>query len=542
MPDQTSDGQGRRTRRTTSGNGLSSSRSATGHDLTGRDARSGAVVPQARRQDDELLAAVDLGSNSFHLIIARIDHGELRPTQTLSEKVQLGAGLEDGKLSRAAIGRGLAALERFAQLLQSIEPDRLRVVGTNALRRARNRREFIEPARRILGAPIEVIYGREEARLVYLGAAHTIADDARSRLVVDIGGGSTEFAIGERFEPRKLESLQMGCVTYSKDCFPNERLTKRNYKKAYERACVEVSHISKTFGRHQWVEAVGSSGTLQAIEGLLVAQEWSEASIDRKGLKQLRKRLLRYERFEDIDLAGLSPARRSVIAAGLAIAEAVFDVLDIDEMRSSPGALREGVIYDLVGRLRHEDVRERSVSALRQRYHVDEDTAQMVGRRARMLFDAARKAWKLNRSDGELLLWAGLTHEIGKAISHKGFHRHGAYLLRNSDLPGFSQQEQEDMATLVAAQHGKIRPELFVDTDDADLPRLQRLIALLRLAAVFKYVEQLEQLPAFTIKATSVTLRLVFPKDWLKQHPLTEKELSEQRHAFQRLGLRLQFK
>jgi exopolyphosphatase/guanosine-5'-triphosphate,3'-diphosphate pyrophosphatase len=166
---------------------------------------------------------VDLGSNSFHLIIARIEHGEMRPTQVLSEKVQLGAGLNKDRLSEAAIRRGLDCLARFSQLLQSVEPQRLRVVGTQALRRARNRREFTEPARRILGAPVEVIYGREEARLVYLGVAHTLADDAQSRLVVDIGGGSTEFIIGERFEPRRLESLQMGCVTYSSAYFPTAR-------------------------------------------------------------------------------------------------------------------------------------------------------------------------------------------------------------------------------------------------------------------------------------------------------------------------------
>ncbi|MEM6544395.1 MAG: Ppx/GppA phosphatase family protein [Pseudomonadota bacterium] len=498
--------------------------------------------PSEVLRDDELLAAVDLGSNSFHLILARIDHGELKPTQTLSEKVQLGAGLSKGKLTAEAIERGLACLQRFAQLLQSIEPDRLRVVGTNALRRARNRREFTEPARRILGAPVEVIYGREEARLVYLGVAHTLADDARSRLVVDIGGGSTEFAIGQRFEPQKLESLQMGCVAFSKDCFPNARITKSSYGAAYERACVEVSHIGKSFNHKNWAEAVGSSGTLQAIEGILTAQEWASGTITRKGLSRLRKRILRFDHFDDIAIDGLAPARRSVIAAGVAIAEAVFDVLGIEEMRSSPGALREGVIYDLVGRLRHEDVRERTILALQKRYHADEDTAQMVGRRAKMLFEASRKAWGLSGNDGELLTWAGLSHEIGKAISHKGFHRHGAYLLRNSDLPGFSQQEQEDLATLVAGQHGKIRPELFEAIDTIDLARLQRLIALLRLAAVFKYVEQLEQLPTFTVNASAMTLRLEFPKDWLKQHPLTAKELEQQKDAFRRLNLRLQLK
>jgi exopolyphosphatase/guanosine-5'-triphosphate,3'-diphosphate pyrophosphatase len=485
--------------------------------------------------DGSLLAAVDLGSNSFHLMIARIEHGEIRPTQALSEKVQLAAGLSGNMLQADAMDRGLDCLSRFAQLLQSVEPERIRVVGTSALRRARNRREFTEAARRILGSPVEVIYGREEARLVYLGVAHTLADDSQSRLVVDIGGGSTEFAIGERFEPRNVESLQLGCVTYSRECFDDGVLSKRNYNHAYKRACVEVSHIRKTFRSKHWVEAIGSSGTLQAIEGIIRTQGWDSA-ITRRGLQRMRKALLRFKRFEDIELEGLNATRRSVIAAGLAITEAVFDVLEIEEMRSSQGALREGVIYDLVGRLRHEDVRERSINALLQRYHADEDTAQLVARRARMLYEATRKPWELAASDGELLAWAAMTHEIGQAISHKHFHRHGAYLLRNSDLPGFAQQEQEDLATLVAGQRGKLRPELFAEVDKSDLPRLQRMTALLRLAALFKYVEQLEQLPDFTIKASAKTLRMLFPPDWLSQHPLTAQELDEQKAVLQTAG------
>ena len=492
--------------------------------------------------DGSLLAAVDLGSNSFHLIIARIEHGEIRPTQALSEKVQLAAGLEDRQLSAEAIERGLDCLRRFAQMLGSVAPERLRIVGTNALRRARNRREFTDPARRILGAPVEVIYGREEARLVYLGVAHTLSDDERSRLVVDIGGGSTEFAIGQRFEPQRMESLQVGCVTYSRDCFPDGKLSKRSYNKAYERACVEVSHIRREFRSKHWTEAVGSSGTLQAIEGILGAQQWSDGPITRKGLQRMRRALLRFQRFEDIDLAGLSAARRSVIAAGLAITEAIFDVLEIESMRSSRGALREGVIYDLVGRLEHEDVRDRSVRALMQRHHVDEATAELLAASARRLFDAVRDAWKLPARDGELLEQAALAHEIGKAISHKHFHRHGAYLLRHSDLPGFSQQDQEDLAILVAGQQGKPRPELFAEVPDAaGVERLQRLVALLRIAVAFKYVDDVAAMPELGIEARNKTLELTLPADWLARHPLTKQELSQQKEALRKLELRLQY-
>lgn len=496
-------------------------------------------LPDALAEGSQL-AAVDLGSNSFHLIIARIEHGELRPTQVLSEKVQLGAGLTDSRLSSDAIERGLECVARFSQMLQSVEPERLRVVGTQALRRAKNRREFTEPARRLLGAPIEVIYGREEARLVYLGVAHTLADDAQSRLVVDIGGGSTEFVIGKRFAPRNLESLQMGCVTYSQACFPDGKISKNHYAKAFDRACVEVSHIRKAFRSKHWEGCVGSSGTLRALEAILVAQGWSENGITRQGLRQMRKELLSFGDFDSIRLDGLTAARQSVITAGLAIAEAIFEVLEIETMRTSPGALREGVLYDLMGRLRHEDVRERSISALAQRYNVDEETALLVARRGRMLFEATRKSWNMQRIYGDLLERAALTHEIGMAISHKHFHHHGAYLLRNSDLPGFSLSEQEQLAVLVGGQRGKIHPRLFDELSDEDRPRFQILVGLLRLAAVFKYAEQLQQLPNFNIEAKGKTLRLEFPSDWLEQHPLTLRELELEKGAFERLELKLQ--
>jgi len=254
----------------------------------------------------------------------------------------------------------------------------------------------------------------------------------------------------------------------------------------------------------------------------------------------MRKALLDFKHFDDISFEGLSDARRSVIASGVAITEAIFDVLGIDEMRSSRGALREGVVYDLVGRLSHEDVRERSIVGLMQRYHVDEETSEIVSRRARTLFNATYKSWDLAPRDLELLAWAAQTQEIGKAIAHKHYHRHGAYLLRNSDLPGFPQHEQEDMATMVEGQHGKVRHGLFGDNEGPALVRLQRLVALLRLATLFKYVEPLEQLPDFAIKASNKGLRLEFPDEWLKQHPLTAQELEQQQNAFRRMDMLLE--
>ncbi|MDG1035153.1 MAG: Ppx/GppA family phosphatase, partial [Luminiphilus sp.] len=334
---------------------------------------------------EPIYAAVDIGSNSFHLIVARLEHGEIRPLHVLAEKVQLGKNLNNHLLTDEAIQRGLACLERFQQLLSSVKPLKIKAVGTNALRQARNRNAFTEPAEAILGAPIDVIYGREEARLVYLGVAHTLADDEKSRLVVDIGGGSTEFILGQRFEPKKLESLQLGCVSYSDAFFIDGVITKHNFNRAYEQASLEVSHIRRNFKHSQWAEAVGSSGTFQAIELMITSAGWRSEGIDGKSLNKLRKALLKFDVVDEIDLEGLSERRRGVITAGVAITTAIFDVLGIEVMRTSSGALREGVIYDLMGRLGHEDVRERSIQAMLQRYSVDVPTSETVGNYARHL-------------------------------------------------------------------------------------------------------------------------------------------------------------
>ncbi len=489
--------------------------------------------------DGSLLAAVDLGSNSFHLIIAKIEHGEMRPVEVLAEKVQLGAGLEGGRLTEEAIERGLDCLSRFAQLLESVEPERIRVVGTNALRVAKNRRKFTRPAGKLLGSKVDVIYGREEARLVYLGVAHTLADDAQSRLVIDIGGGSTEFIIGERFEPQRLESLQMGCVSYGRKCFPKGRITSDNFRQAYGRACLEISRIRHTFHAGHWEECVGSSGTLNAIEAIITENGWGAGGIDRPGLEALEKALMAFDNMDDINVAGLVPQRRNVILPGVAITRALFDVLGIEHMRTSKGALREGVIYDLMGRLTHEDVRDRTVNALMQRYAVDGDTAEIVERRALTLFAGVRVAWQLDTDDWELLHWIARTHEIGMAISHKHFHRHSAYLLRNADLPGFSQGEQEQLAVLAQGQRGKLGSDLFDDISEQDLPRMKYLLTIVRLAVCFKYVERLALLPDFSISAKKKSLTLAFPENWLNEHPLTARELELEREVLAKLDIKL---
>jgi exopolyphosphatase/guanosine-5'-triphosphate,3'-diphosphate pyrophosphatase len=500
--------------------------------------------PVARTADQDvpegaILAAIDLGSNSFHLIVVRVEHGEVRPVETLAEKVQLGAGLKNGVLDKAAIRRGIDCLSRFKQVLDSVSPYRTRIVGTNALRQARNRRDFTNAAEALLGVPIDVIYGREEARLVYLGVAHTLADDEQSRLVVDIGGGSTEFIVGQRFEPQKLESLQMGCVSYTRQFFKRGGITTKRYRKAYDAARLEVSHIRHRFSSSQWEDCVGSSGTLQAIEGIIQHFGWSEGGITRSGLANLEKALLEFDHIDKIQVEGLSDTRRNVILAGVAITAGIFDELGIKVMRPSRGALREGVICDLLGRLSHEDVRERTINALMQRYSADAQIAEIVEERASNLFQAAAQPWELEDADRDLLRWAARTHEIGMAISHKHYNRHGAYLLRNADLPGFSQDEQETLALLVFCHRRKVPLQDLDNMPEGDRQRAAKLVAILRLACAFKYVEQLEELPLVKVTAKARSLKLKFPGDWLEQHPLTSYELREEKVQLRKLGLRL---
>ena len=487
---------------------------------------------------DALLAAIDLGSNSFHLMIAKSDFGELRPVQALAEKVQLGETSSTAMLTPGAIDRGLACLERFKQLIDSTAPAKLRIVGTNALRRAKNRQDFIEPAEQILGAPIDVIYGREEARLIYLGVAHTLSDDEDTRLVVDIGGGSTEFILGERFEPLRLESLQMGCVSYGEAFFPDGKITKERFDAAYHRARIEVSHIRRNYHSGSWQDAVGSSGTLRAIETLITMAGHREEGIDRAALSELKKQLLTFAHVDEINLEGLSESRKSVVTAGLAITMGIFDGLQIPLMRTSTGALREGVIYDLIGRFSHEDVRTRTISAMQQRYSVDQTIADLVTHRVALLAEATRKAWRLEPSDIELLEWAGALHEIGVAVSQKNYSQHSAYLVLNTDLPGVCRAGSGHHGGFDRrACGGKVRSELLNPISKRKRQTVARMMVLLRLAVILKHVEAVEALPDLSVSAEEETLTLAFPEQWGADHPLTIWEIEQSTPAMERLGV-----
>ena len=490
---------------------------------------------------DGLIAAVDLGSNSFHLVVAQEFHGEIRTLERRGQKVQLAAGLDAANnLSEEAQQRGLACLREFGQRLQGMPAQRISVLATNALRAARNRQEFIDRAEAVLGYPIEVIAGREEARLIYLGVSHTLADDGDRRLVVDIGGGSTEFIIGEQFEPKALESLHMGCVSFTKRHFPDGMITESAFMEAVAAAKQELLNIQANYQALGWDSVVGSSGTIRAAENAMLTNGWSSEGISASGMKKLRKRMLQYKHINDVDLAGVKPERRQVFIGGVAILTAIFETFGIEQMQYSDGALREGALWDLVGRSQHENVRDRVIASLAERFHVDTAQGERVKTTALALFDQLQDAWQLDENGRLLLGWAAQLHEVGLSLSHSGFHKHGAYLLQYSDVLGFTRQSQAMLALLVRSHRRKF-PLIEFEQAGRRKTEMIRLARIFRLAVVLNHSRNPAQVARVQAVAKADTLNLTFPQGWLDIHPLTARDLSAEVDYQKAVGLGLVF-
>ncbi len=488
------------------------------------------------------VAAIDLGSNSFHMVVARVVDGQVLVVDRMREMVRLGAGLDaSNRLTRAAQDAAIACLERFGQRLRGMSARNVRAVGTNTLRRARNAGEFLAAARRALGHPIEVIAGREEARLIYLGVAHGLAGVDGRRLVMDIGGGSTELIIGERFEPVCTESLHMGCVGMSREHFPDGAITRAGMRRAEIAARLELQPIESEYRQRGWQSAVGASGTILAAAAIVQAAGWNTDGITPEALRKLRDALFEAGHVERLRLSGLSRERAPVFPGGLAILLAAFDALGIQHMRVSESALREGLLYDLLGRIRHEDVRERAIQTLSTRYQIDKDQALRVERTARVCFTQAAPAWGLNDDDVDVLAWAARLHEIGLAVAHSQYHKHGAYLLENSDLPGFSHQEQKLLAILVRSHRRKFPSEAFDDPAEPVSGAAHRLCVLLRLAALLHRARANAPLPGFSLLPNAQHLYLKFPDGWLAEHPLTEADLHREAEYLKATKIKLRF-
>lgn len=492
-------------------------------------------------QEHPLIAAIDLGSNSFHMVLARVEQGEIRLLERLGEKVQLAAGLDaEGMLSEESMQRGLDCLRRFAQLINGLPRGAVRVVGTNALREARNRASFMRQAQQLLGHRVEVISGREEARLIYLGVAHSLADDAGKRLVVDIGGGSTEFIVGERFESLLRESLGMGCVSFAQQFFPDGQISPTAYARAYTAARLELMNIDQAINRLGWQEAVGASGTIRTLGLCLQAASKGQGEVNREGLQWLKRRLLKCQHVDELLFEGLKEERRPILPSGLAIMEAIFDALGIESMQHSEGALREGVLYDLLGRQRHEDVRERTLTALCERYHVDREQASRVEHKAMTLLGKVAASWgPFEDKQVDMLRWAARVHEVGLDIAHSQYHKHGAYLIEHADLPGFSRQEQQLLALLVWGHRRNLPNRQRLADFGEDATWVLRLCMLLRLAILYHHIRGYQTMPVLRVEAGDDTLSIEFPAGWLQDNPLTQADFQQEAAYWQKIGYTL---
>jgi exopolyphosphatase/guanosine-5'-triphosphate,3'-diphosphate pyrophosphatase len=489
----------------------------------------------------DVLAAVDLGSNSFHMVVARYTHGQLTIVDRLRETVRLAAGLDDsGRLSRESMLRALACLERFGQRLEDMRADNVRVVGTNTLRKARRRGAFMDRARDALGHPIEIISGIEEARLIYLGVAHTTPQQSGRRLVVDIGGGSTELIVGEGLAARRLESLYMGCVSLSSRHFPDGEITEKRMKKARTAAQLELEPVAARFVRDGWDQAWGSSGTLRAICEVLQARVPATTYVDRAGLEWLLQECLRAGHVRRIELPGLPADRLEVLPGGLAIILEAFDRLGIETMRVADGALREGLLYDLLGRLTDEDARARSVRAMEARFHVEVAQADRVEATALDFLRQVRVDWQLDEPLAERMLgWAARLHEVGLDISHSHYHRHGGYLLQHADMPGFPSHEQQLLAAIVCNHRRKLQLGMLEDLMPPWHVRAPYLIVLLRLAVLLHRGRGPRALPEVRLSAKGGGVDVQFPRGWLGEHPLTAVDLEQEAEYLAAAGIRL---
>jgi len=492
-------------------------------------------------REGELLAAVDLGSNSFHMVVARYEHGEPRVIDRLRDSVRLAAGLRpDGTLEPARREKAIACLARFGQRLRVLPPERVRAVATNTVRRLAAPASFLGPAEQELGHPIEVVSGREEARLIYLGVAHGIPESSQRRLVIDIGGGSTEFIIGQHFEALEKESLQMGCVASTLRFFRDGKLTQKRWKQAQTEIAVELQQFAADYRSQGWGDTIGSSGTIKAIGSVLQAAGWSDSGITWPALEKMRDAMLDCGSVERLRLPGLAEERASVLPGGLAILEAAFVALDLKQMRICETAMREGLLYDMIGRAEHRDPRAASIAALAQRYAVDTAHATRVEATALALFDQVARDWQLGNAERDWLTWAARIHEIGLAIAHSQHHVHGAYIIENSDLAGFARHEQQVLAAILRGHRRKPDDNALRGLPERLRRPTARVTALLRLAVLLQRGRAADPPPPLDLQADDRLLQLKLAREWLDAHPLTRADLEQERDYLKQFDIKLQ--
>lgn len=483
-------------------------------------------------------AAVDLGSNSFHLLIARREHGELRVLDRIKEMVRLGGGLDaDGNLDKAVQDRAFACLARFGQRLRGIPVDNLRAVGTQTFRRMKNANAFLMIAETALGCSIDIIAGREEARLIYLGVSQGVAGADERRLVIDIGGGSTELVIGEGLRPIEMESLQYGCVSLTRRFFDDGRISRERWDEALNSVLADLQELRLRYLQTGWDTAIGSSGTIRAVESICQRLGWVEKDIRADALHMLRDRVLEFDTIDAVRLPGLTERRHPVLVGGLVMLFACFEALRLETMKVSPYALREGVLNDLLGRIDHHDPRDTTVAAFMQRYSVDRDQVRRVRGVALRAFAKLAEIMYLRPAHRQLLGWACDLHETGLSVAHSQYQQHSGYLVEHSDMTGFTRQEQLFLASLVR-YHRRPIPGGYTDLLPTRLHEPLRVtLFCLRFACILCRSRDSQALPDFRLGGSDNRITVVFDGEWARQHPLTVFDLQAEAKALAPTGI-----
>ena len=488
-------------------------------------------------------AAVDLGSNSFHSVVSRYEHGEFSVVDRQREVVRLAAGLDENNiLSDEVADRALACLERFGQLLRDLPANNVRVVGTNALRRLQSKNLFLERAEKALGFDIEIIAGREEARLIYLGVSKWSARGDQSRLVIDIGGGSTEIIAGKGDTSHVRESLEVGCVVLSKQFFADGRLTRKRFDKAKLAAELAIQPVVKQFRAQGWSQVIGCSGTMKSLAAVMVREGLSKDGVSRQGLSMLVDQAIEAGHIDKLDLLGLSKDRAPVFAGGLSILVALFELFEINEMSISDIALREGVLYDLVGRSSAEDIRGVTVAAMLSKWSMDSPHCNKVKNTALSIYHQVAPAWDINDALFEKILgWSAQLHEVCLSVSHDGYHKHGAYLIGNADMAGFARRDQILLAALIVGHRRKFPLSEFENLPSTLVTPAKRVAVILRLAVLLHRGRGSQLTSAIKAQAHGQQLEIKFDADWLSKNPLTEADLKQEQSWLKAIGVTLKF-
>ncbi len=489
----------------------------------------------------EIIAAVDLGSNSFHMIVARVDeHGNISMIDQIKEMVRLRGGLDANNNMDGAIAQNaLDCLQRFGDRIRHLPHNAVRAAGTNTLRTMKGSTTFLRKANKALGHRIEIIPGHEEARLVYLGVSHTLSDDEGKQLVIDIGGGSTEFIIGKKFEPKILESINIGSVSVTKRFFPDGNLSAGKWQSADTALRLEIMPIERAFSSDNWKHATGSSGSIKATRAIILELGLSQFGITLENLYALRERLISIGNIKQLELPGLKGERAPVYAGGLAILIAIFESLKIETMTVSDGALREGLLYDMLGRIQHEDVRDRSVQDLIQRFNIDVVHAQRVKKTVLHCFKQVRKDWDIRKKRGQTLAWSADLHELGLSITHDKHHLQGSHILEHADIPGFARRRQHWLAVLVNTHRKKLDPDVFETLHEDERQDIRYLSILLRLAVLLHRSRlDVDILPEVEASTDSLHIRIA---DEVKNNALLEADLLQEKEWLNKIGFKLYF-